>query len=278
MKKLKSLIFLLFILYFSSGLSQDCQTITNFADYKYLDGDFETCVKEYQRSLLFTPDSGKAYLQRQLGKCFSEIRDFNRAHEFFLLAETYFKDDSLKLECKFDGLASLIQNGDYFAAINELISIPDSTNSYFKNRKMFYLGICNWYIGRYADAFPFFMAVIPEQEVQKRQSLLLLQKRITSIGHPYPKLAFILNIIPGIGQIYAGDLKQGLNSFFLSTGLFYTGIISLQVLRSDLAFLFLLPWIQRYYLGGMILARDLAEKKQSDKRNLVFLNILDLLE
>jgi len=83
-----------------------------------------------------------------------------------------------------------------------------------------------------------------------------------------PKVAGVLSIvIPGSGQLYAGDYKNAVNSFLLvavfaaiGTDMFiryawYDSLISV------------FPWFLRYYTGGYKNAMKIAEQKRTEKRN-----------
>ncbi len=78
-----------------------------------------------------------------------------------------------------------------------------------------------------------------------------------------PKTARVLSmILPGAGQFYAGDIKNGLNSlllnallgfWFVTTGLAYTFVDAAATVT---------PWLFRYYGGGIRRAGEIVEKKE----------------
>ena len=57
-------------------------------------------------------------------------------------------------------------------------------------------------------------------------------------------------IIPGSGQIYAGDWRNGLNSLLLTGGLMTLGIYTISAAGFIDGIVMVGPWYQRYYTGG----------------------------
>jgi hypothetical protein len=107
----------------------------------------------------------------------------------------------------------------------------------------------------------------------------VIDSGFTVIGHLEkrynPKLARVMSIIfPGSGQIYAGDLKNGLNSFGLIAGLAATATaLSASILFIDAAII-IFPWFQRYYMGGYQKAYAITLDKQKNRKNEVFAHLI----
>ena len=85
-------------------------------------------------------------------------------------------------------------------------------------------------------------------------------------------------IMPGLGQIYVGDIKNGLNSFILSAGLFALGLRSAYINNPLDAAISVLPWFQRYYQGGFKKAELIAIAKIQEKRYKIYNQLLDEVE
>ncbi|HPB06482.1 MAG TPA: hypothetical protein PKX60_09610, partial [Prolixibacteraceae bacterium] len=83
-------------------------------------------------------------------------------------------------------------------------------------------------------------------------------------------------LLPGSGQFSVGAVKEGFNSMLLITGL---TIAAIQIVKHYTfldAVLTLLPWIQRYYIGGMDKAKALAFNKIDKKRYESYLKIIEI--
>ena len=102
---------------------------------------------------------------------------------------------------------------------------------------------------------------------------------LESIKGPKPKKARILStFLPGLGQLYAGDIKNGINSFVLTGVLFVLGINTAINLTLLDALMTVAPWFQRYYMGGYNRAENIAAEKFKEKQNRVFLSILSVYD
>lgn len=113
----------------------------------------------------------------------------------------------------------------------------------------------------------------------KQQSLIKLFEKNQKISKLNPdKAKRMSQFLPGLGQFYAGDIKNGLNSLLLTGGLLTWGInIGLNSTFLDAAFT-IVPWFQRYYLGGADRAKVIAENAIKRRRHKVYNEILDVIE
>jgi tetratricopeptide (TPR) repeat protein len=256
---------------------QGLQFVVEFADREYLSGNYESAVREYQRALLFSFDTTQPYLHRQIGLCFFSLSDFEKAGQFLREASQSYATDSLRLECTFGSISSNIQQKRFFTALDELSLIPESKTDYFKRKKLFYTGICHWGTFHYDEAFNSFYKCVPEDQEDKLHRLQALESIFLKPSGPSPRLALFLSIIPGIGQMYAGDFRSGLSSMMLCGFLVTSGYISVITLKSYLLLLYMIPWIKRYYVGGMMNAREIAERHIADRNYKIYLEILDIL-
>ena len=90
---------------------------------------------------------------------------------------------------------------------------------------------------------------------------------------PDKTLATILSIVlPGTGQIYSGDFKSGMNSILLLGGLYFIGST-----LSVTGFIIVIPFLYRYYVGGILNARQAAEAKQKEKQHIFYLKMMEVI-
>jgi len=85
-------------------------------------------------------------------------------------------------------------------------------------------------------------------------------------------------IIPGSGQLYAGDIKNGLNSLLLTGGIALLGVHLYNQYSLFDAIMSAFPWFARYYKGGYHKAFEIAYQKRSIRRDRTYKQILKTIE
>jgi tetratricopeptide (TPR) repeat protein len=154
-------------------------------------------------------------------------------------------------------------------------NLPDSTLHY----KYFLLGVAHFSTLNFEESHLAFKQALPTSEVVKQNQLDSLFHVVNHMRHPNPKTAKILSIIlPGAGQFYAGDVKNGINSLLLTGGFLFLAIntaVNYGIVHS-MASVF--PWFQRYYLGGYARAGRIAEDRLAEKRDRIYQGILNVYD
>jgi TM2 domain-containing membrane protein YozV len=106
---------------------------------------------------------------------------------------------------------------------------------------------------------------------------LNILKELDHVNRLNPNTAMILSmIIPGTGQFYAGDIKNGLNSLTItSLFLYFTtrSIITVGVLEG---FTTVFPIYFRYYTGGFKRAKAIAQQRKEYRRAEIYNKLLSL--
>lgn len=253
--------------------AQNFEETIHFGDNQFKSGELSTALKAYQRALFFSEGRSNLYLFRQIAQISYFNYDYENAQKYFGLAYNQSENDSLKTELLFSKAFCQILNKNYQFAIIDLFSVGD-TSRIVKNRLNFYLATCYFGLEDFGQAKTFFKSCISLKDTAVLASLFARRNLLS----PSPKTARIMSmIIPGSGQIYSGDLKAGLNSLLLTSGLIALGVnIGIRYRPIDAVFS-ILPWYQRYYTGGYGKAEGIALKKRQLKRNEVYNKILTLI-
>ena len=84
-------------------------------------------------------------------------------------------------------------------------------------------------------------------------------------------------ILPGSGQIYSGDFKNGINSILLTGGLAALGVLMYNQYSLLDAFLAVFPWFFRYYQGGYEKAKNIAHDKRAIRRDKTYKKVLEIV-
>ncbi len=164
----------------------------------------------------------------------------------------------------------------YQYALAELYSLADSMPSiYFNRKKNFYLGIAYFGNNEFSLSEKSFLGALPNNSITEAEQIKDLFIKNKKVSRVKPKTARILSMcLPGLGQFYAGDIKNGINSLVINAlfvGLFTYSFVTISPID---AYFSVLPWFQRYYKGGYTKAGIIAEQKVKKRRVKVYNEII----
>jgi TM2 domain-containing membrane protein YozV len=273
---------ILWLTIFSShqnAYSQEFAEIVNFADTQFAVKNYQLAVKEYQRALFFSKGRKVDYLYRQIAHAFFANNQFDQASYFYQLSYNTAKADSIKNEILFNKVQCNLLLAKFDQSLIELINLPDSLDNYFNNKRNFYYAVTYFGLEKFKDAEKHFLALIPETNIAVREEIEKLFKKKKNLYRPNPKTARTLSkIIPGSGQFYSGDVKNGFNSLLLTGGFVTLGVFMVQDYTYLDAILTTLPWFLRYRKGGFTKAYGIALNKRAMRRNKTYKRILEIVE
>lgn len=279
-KKLKICLITVFSFFlFASVKAQTMEQTLLFAHDQVQLNNYSVAINAYQRVLFFEKHQYYPEIYSQLGDCYFEICNYEKAAEYYDLAYYSLKNDSLKNEVLFKKTASLLLVNNYKFALLELFSLNDALPEYFEQKKHFYFGITYFGLKQFDLSESHFLQIFNDDDTLQRSQLKKLFIKNKRIDRVKPKTAKILSmILPGLGQFYSGDIKNGLNSFLL-IGAFAALYINTSINFSILeAYISVFPWYQRYYIGGFKRAEINAINRIEEKRAFVYQELIKTIE
>lgn len=250
-----------------------------FARQQVASGNKTLALKSYQRVLFFSGDRYRDECQGQLATLYAELGDFEKSIFYCDLLYQSAGSDSLRYEVLFRKTGMLMLQNQYKKALLELFSLPKALPEPWRSRKQLYLGAAHFGIREFdlarADLLPLFA---PEDK-QGRAEFERLMRQAERVSRKSPKTARVLSmILPGAGQFYAGDFKNGINSLLLN------GLLGYWFVATGISYTFLdaaatvTPWLFRYYGGGIRRAGEILEKKKEERLRTVFRKVLEEVE
>jgi tetratricopeptide (TPR) repeat protein len=277
--KLLILFLLINSLFVKSAFCQNLAEIVSFSDESFEAGNFELAANEYNRALFFgCPEQDQICLK--IASCYSKQQKYEQSIQFYDRAYFSSTSDSIRTEAILGKAFALIIIKNYLLALSELINVDSAKNTYHDVKLHFLKGIT--YFGLHEDELSekSFNKCLAMLSLEKDSLLDLEFKAIKKSEKRFnPHTAWMLSmILPGTGQFYAGEVIEGFNSSLLLGGLFFSAVLIAKEYSFFIALVTILPWFQRYYMGGANKAERLTMEKQMVKRNDSYQSILLRIE
>lgn len=243
-------------------------------------GNHAIAVKALNRLVFF--DNGVQFPEafRLLADNYFSIQDYSNAVYYYDLAITQSESDSLKAELTLSKASCRIFEAGFREAQVDLLSFTGTLNNCQQWQFDMLSAIAGFYLGQYDEARKLLLHCANEQNADALPVIEAGFARLSYLEKRYnPRVARVLSIvIPGSGQMYAGDYRNGVNSLLLVMGFITAGIgISSSVTFFDAA-LIVFPWFQRYYMGGYQKAYTIALEKQNAEKNRVLSGLVNALK
>ncbi len=246
-----------------------------FANEQYRQKNFEIALKTYKRLLFFAESNEeRSPLYEKIGELSLNEKDFYTATTFFDLANKNASDTDKKAIFLLKKAYSEMLVGDFMYATIDLLSV-NTDNKDIEKQKNFYLGTCYFGLEKFDEAEQYFLKCVDSSDRDVVAELFKSKK----MSRPNPKTAKILSmIIPGLGQFYSGNFKVGAKSLLLSAGMIT--LLAITAIKIDFltASVAIIPWFQRYYIGGFQKAQSLAVIKRQKNRSKIYNKIVKLVE
>ena len=253
--------------------------ILNEAERLAAIGAWDEAVTEYERYLFFHPDSPSATVIRAIADLYGKQGDFRKAAETLDRALSLLLDDSLRSENRIEAAAFNIAAGDYQTAELELMRIGAFALSPGLRRRanrylcLVYSMSMDWAgLKKIMDESAVFEgarsglidSLIMDNEARHRVSPVAAQ--------------WMSTVLPGLGQIYARDVRNGCNALAISVA---TGCLTVQSIMNGYfqeALLTDITLFWRYYNGNRWGAMESAERYNERRDVELRKKILTLLQ
>lgn len=240
---------------------------------------YEAALQMYERVVFFDSDrqfAEETYLK--MAESHKILSNWKQAQRYYNLAYYTAKTPQTQTDIQFKQISLHLLSGNYLAAREELFALEDQLLQSEIRRYTFYSAITHFVSEEYDSAFAQLQRYIGPENIAAQSVLQDFIKQNKKISRLNPKTARILSLIlPGLGQFYAGDLKNGLNSLLLTGGLIVLAVhLSITISPLD-GILTAGPWYLRYYQGGVKDAEQIAKDKKQQKRAILYQKLLEFL-
>lgn len=224
-------------IFFNCALySQNSDSVYNIAIKSFANGDTLLALKEIQRSILFDTISDNPQKYITAAQLFAYAGYHNVAEEYINQAYQKSKYNLHHNEVLIAKANIYIAEKKYFNALSTLLQIETDESE---------------------ETF----AIVQQHKAEIEELMHQTNKK----RKPSPLTAGISSaLIPGLGQYLSGKPLDGISSEVLVGSFVALGIYLAKNYGNWTAILCVLPWIQRYYIGGIKNAVDCARNKRNN--------------
>lgn len=274
MKQILPLLLIGFFLFCPFNSNAELSPLALAEHYAKLN-NFDAATTEYKRFLFFHPnDEQVPEIYHRIGILHRNQGLLTKAIDSIRQAVIRTSDKEQKSEYQIDLAVTLIANKSYDLARLELIKVlfrMPSEKLY--NRAILLQGVTYIYQFRWKEAQETF------NDYTQDERLTDLFQDTDNLRHKSKSLAKILSgILPGSGQIYAGNWKSGLNALGLNSTLGYVTVDSILEQNYVDAIMWTYFIFQRYYRGNLYRAGIAVDEYNDEVNRSVADSILNRLQ
>lgn len=258
----RAVLILLFALLGLPSLSAHASdSALELGDYLAAMGSYDAAITEYKRFLFFHPEApDRAEIYRKIGLAYREERLWVESADAFRKAIQKTSDREAQAGIRMDLAVTLMASGELNLALLECVKAESqATTEPTLRRARFLIGLAHLHLYHWEQAQQAFrgyyggtttpQAALVDAQLETAMALPRKSERTASL---------LSTFLPGAGQIYAGEWKNGLNAFALNAVLLSLTIEQALEQQFDNAALLGLWLFQRYYGGNRYRASEAA--------------------
>lgn len=249
-----------------------------FALFQKRQGNYDIAIKSLKRIQFFDELNNFPGVFKLLADSYFEQAKYEDAYYYYDLASMQSVKDSLFPDIVARKVTCKLFNHNYQEALIELLSFDDSVNAYQQKEFDLLFGITYFYLANYNESERYFLkcAETIQPQIADVNKGFVRIKRLEKRYNPAASRVMSI-VIPGSGQMWAGDYRNGANSLLLISALFAASVSISGTLSLFDSFFIVGPWFQRYYMGGYHKAYEITRVKQQNEKNKVLAQMVHLL-
>jgi TM2 domain-containing membrane protein YozV len=250
------------------------------AEKLFSDENFEEAIIEYKRFIFFNPESESiSYAYYKIGIAYRNMEKWSDAIESLKLSIQFAKSDSFQDEVKLALSIVLLAMGNYSLAELKLLELENFTlYSNIRKKAIFFRGIACLYSYKWKIAKEAFNLYFSDDTSSLKYIIDSILSQAEKTKYKSPKLAKMLStILPGLGQIYVGNIRHGINAFIINLLTGYLLVINLLDKNYFGVWATYTSLFRRYYQGNKFHAERLAREYNEQINRKVLNSILNKL-
>ena len=252
------------LLFFAAVSVSASDPALDLGDYFFVRENYDAAITEYKRFLFFNADDPRVdEVQFKIGLAYRAQKWWMEAAEAMIAAIQRTTETELQAERRVELAVTLIASGAYDLALVELIKVDmQSQSARLRQRARFLRGVAYLYQFKWEQArsvFQVYFDEIPSAAGAVAEIDTLFLDALNRSQKSEKVARRLSTFLPGLGQTYAGDWKNGLNALLLNGVLGYITLDAAIERDYDDALLSFFFLFYRYYAGNRYRAVEAAQ-------------------
>ena len=252
------------LLFFAAVSVSASDPALDLGDYFFVRENYDAAITEYKRFLFFNADDPRVdEVQFKIGLAYRAQKWWMEAAEAMIAAIQRTTETELQAERRVELAVTLISSGAYDLALAELIKVDmQSQSARLRQRARFLRGVAYLYQFKWEQArsvFQVYFDEIPSAAGAAAEIDTLFLDALNRSQKSEKAARLLSTFLPGLGQTYAGDWKNGLNALLLNGVLGYITLDAAIERDYDDALLSFFFLFYRYYAGNRYRAVEAAQ-------------------
>ena len=252
------------LLFFAAVSVSASDPALDLGDYFFVRENYDAAITEYKRFLFFNADDPRVdEVQFKIGLAYRAQKWWMEAAEAMIAAIQRTTETELQAERRVELAVTLIASGAYDLALVELIKVDmQSQSARLRQRARFLRGVAYLYQFKWEQArsvFQVYFDEIPSAAGAAAEIDTLFLDALNRSQKSEKAARLLSTFLPGLGQTYAGDWKNGLNALLLNGVLGYITLDAAIERDYDDALLSFFFLFYRYYAGNRYRAMEAAQ-------------------
>ncbi len=262
------------ILFSKIILAQDCQQNEIFADSCFVASNYKLAAKEYLRCV-FICKSSDYKLYAKVANSFAKYEDFLRAADYFEMASAKSENDSLQIDFRIKKAECYLLANQLHYAIIETKGLKNIGFPNLEAKRNTIIALNYWKTEKYGTSLKYFLKADNNKNTEEITMIFYNPKNFV---RPSPFLAFVYGfLLPGAGEIYAGETRSGLKTSALSAGIFLGGYQITKAVSFGSAVSVAAPWLLLFQWQGIGNAMSHAIELQKSRRKATKAKLLKIV-